>query len=76
MQRQLLQTPESLVHVALGAATAYYSPWLALGYGVYQYSNNSTTSGGCPGYIVQGVEYGLGYFGALLAYETFTQLSY
>jgi len=78
MHASPLQSPDSWMHVGAGMATAFVSPWLSVPYGAYLVSKSSSQAAtpGCPNYIVQGVEYGLGYFGALLAYQTFTNLNY
>lgn len=74
----VFSSPESFVHAAIGAASFVVSPYIFVPYAVYQYSNAGDKDAPlkCPNYAIQGVEYGLGYFGALLAYETFTSLSY
>ena len=70
----LFRRPESLVHFALGGATALYSTNLALVYGGVQYvraSNDGSGNGGCSSYILQGAEYALGYFGVQLLLTNF-----
>ena len=74
----IFEKDDSLIHAGLGAATALVSPYLALAYGVYQFAEaqSSSTPGKCPNFIVQGVEYAIGYFGILLVYQTYTDLQY
>jgi hypothetical protein len=78
-RRQLFVTPESYVHAGLGVASFFVSPLLVVPYAAYQYSNSSGGGGGgddqCKS-TLHGLEYGIGYFGALLLYQYFLGLQY
>ncbi len=76
MHKALLSDSASILHVAAGAATAYFAaPWMAVAYAAYPYVSGADDNN-CPNSIVQGAEYALGYFGVLLLLQTYAGLSY
>jgi len=75
----LMQRSDSWLHFALGAASAVTSPYAVAAYGAAQVVgafDNGGGGSGCPNSVLQGAEYGLGYFAILLAFQTYTSLSY
>lgn len=63
-ESKFLQRYDSVFHVAAGVAAYFISPLLVIPYGAYLYANESHNDK-CNKFV-QGVEYGVGYFGVSL----------